>query len=109
MARIIGKGYSYDDVLILPKYNKVLSRKNVSFKTKVTKNYSIDIPFLAANMDSVCEAEMAIVLGKMGGLGILHRFVSVKEQVEMVKEVRSHKLLCAAAIGIKDLNDDEIY
>ena len=105
MARIIGKGYSFDDVLILPKYNKVRSRKDVSFKTKVTKNYSIDIPFLAANMDSVCEAEMAIALGEMGGLGVLHRFVSIEEQVKMVKEVRAHHLLCAAAIGVKDLKE----
>lgn len=105
MARIIGKGYSYDDVLILPKYNKVFSRKDVSFKTKVTRNYSIDIPFLAANMDSVCEAEIAIALGEMGGLGVLHRFVSIEEQVKMVKEVRAHHLLCAAAIGVKDLKE----
>jgi len=50
MARIIGKGYSYDDVLIIPKYNKVLSRKDVNFETFVTKNHKIKIPILAANM-----------------------------------------------------------
>ena len=72
MARIIGKGYSYNDVLIVPKYNKVRSRTEVSFKTKVTRNYEIDIPFLAANMDTVCESEMAIALGKLGELGAWH-------------------------------------
>ena len=56
MARIIGKGYSFDDVLIVPKYNTVLSRKDVSFKTKVTKNYEIDMPIIASNMDTVCES-----------------------------------------------------
>ena len=76
MARIIGKGYSYNDVLIVPKYNKVRSRTEVSFKTKVTRNYEIDIPFLAANMDTICESPMAIALGKLGGLGIIHQFMT---------------------------------
>ena len=60
MARIIGKGYSFDDVLIVPKYNKINSRREVSFRTRVTKNHFIDIPILAANMDTICENEMAI-------------------------------------------------
>jgi len=103
MARIIGKGYSFDDVLIVPKYNKVFSRKDVSFKTRVTRNYYIDIPILAANMDTVCESEMAIALGKLGGLGVLHRFMTIEEQTEEVKRVKENNLLCAAAIGVKDL------
>jgi IMP dehydrogenase len=56
MARVIGKGYSYDDILIVPKYNKISSRKEVEFKTKVTRNYEINIPLIAANMDTVCES-----------------------------------------------------
>jgi len=102
MARIIGKGNSFDDVLIVPKYNKVLSRKDVKFKTRVTRNYSIEIPILAANMDTVCESEMAIALGKLGGLGVIHRFMPIEEQARQVKLVKSKNLLCAAAIGVKD-------
>lgn len=105
MARIIGKGYSFDDLLIIPKYNKVASRKDVNFKTKVTKNHSIDIPIIAANMDTVCESEMAIALGRLGGLGVIHRFLTVSEQANQVKLVKENNLLAAAAIGVKDYEE----
>ena len=90
MARIIGSGYSFDDVLIVPKYNKVVSRKDVSFKTKVTKNYELDMPILAANMDTVCESELAIAIGRLGGLGIIHRFLSIEDQAQQIKEVKKY-------------------
>lgn len=105
MARIIAKGYSFDDVLIVPKYNKVPSRKDVNFKTRVTKNHSIDIPILAANMDTVCESEMAITLGRLGGLGVIHRFLTIREQAAQVKLVKDNNLLAAAAIGVKDYQE----
>ena len=105
MARIISKGYSFDDVLIVPKYNKVASRKDVNFRTKVTKNHYLDIPILAANMDTVCESEMAITLGRLGGLGVIHRFLSIEKQAEEVKKVKANNLLTAAAIGVKDYED----
>ena len=102
MARIIGEGYSYNDVLITPKYNKINSRREVNFKTKVTKNFSLDIPILAANMDTVCESEMAITLGRMGGLGVIHRFMTIEQQTNQIKEVKKNNILAAAAIGVKD-------
>ena len=105
MARIIGKGYSFDDVLIVPKYNKVPSRKDVNFKTRVTKNYSIDIPIIAANMDTVCESQMAIAIGRLGGLGVIHRFLTIEEQVREIKAVKKNNLLAAAAIGVKDYEE----
>lgn len=105
MARIVGKGYSYDDVLIVPKYNKIRSRKEVDFTTRVTRNYSINLPIIAANMDTVCEADMAITLGRMGGLGVIHRFMTIEEQVSQVKKVKQYNLICAAAIGIKDYEE----
>ncbi len=102
MARIISEGYSYNDVLIVPKYNKINSRREVSFKTRVTKNFSLDIPIIAANMDTVCESKMAIAIGRLGGLGVIHRFMTIEEQANQVKTVRSNKLISAAAIGVKD-------
>jgi IMP dehydrogenase len=105
MARIIGKGFSFEDILIIPKYNKILSRREVNFRTKVTRNYEIAIPFLAANMDTICEAEMAIALGKLGGLGVIHRFMTIEEQARQVEEVKKYGLLCAAAIGVKDVKE----
>lgn len=102
MARIIGKGYSFNDVLIVPKYNKVISRRDVNFQTKVTKNHTIDIPILAANMDTVCESNMAIAIGVLGGLGVIHRFMNQESQAQEVKKVKAQGLLAGAAIGIKD-------
>ncbi|MFZ1970782.1 MAG: IMP dehydrogenase [Candidatus Nanoarchaeia archaeon] len=103
MARIIGKGFSFDDVLIVPKYNKILSRRDVTLKTRVTRNYYIDIPLIAANMDTICESRMAITIGKLGGLGVIHRFMTIEEQAKQVKEVREQGLIAAAAIGVKDV------
>lgn len=105
MARIIGRGFSFNDVLVVPKYNKIASRKEVNFQTKVTKNYSIDIPIIAANMDTVCESKMAIAIGKLGGLGVIHRFMTVSEQVEEVKKVKAENLIAAAAVGVKDYEE----
>jgi len=105
MARIIGKGFSFDDVLIVPKYNKILSRREVNFKTRITRNYEIDIPLVAANMDTICETDMAIGLGKLGGLGVIHRFLTIEEQARQVREVKKEGLICAAAIGVKDVKE----
>ncbi|MBW6442257.1 IMP dehydrogenase [Patescibacteria group bacterium] len=105
MARIIGRGFSFDDVLIVPKYNKVFSRRDVLLKTRVTKNYSIDIPLIAANMDSICESKMAIEIGKIGGLGVIHRFLTIEEQSKEVKKVKEVGLISAAAVGIKDFQE----
>lgn len=105
MARIIGRGLSFDDVLIVPRYNKIMSRRDVELKTRVTRNYYIDIPIIAANMDTVCEARMAIALGKLGGLGVIHRFMTAEEQARQVKLVREQGLIAAAAIGIKDVKE----
>ncbi len=105
MARIIGKGYSYDDVLIVPKYNKILSRRDVKLKTKVTRNYSINIPIIAANMDTICGSKMCIALGKLGGLGILHRFMTIEKQANEIKKIKQHGFITAAAIGVKDAKE----
>ncbi|GJM60031.1 MULTISPECIES: guanosine monophosphate reductase [Persicobacter] len=101
----IKKAYSFDDVLIVPKYNTIKSRRDVSFRTRVTKNHSIDIPILIANMDTVCEADMCIAVGKLGGLGVLHRFLTIEEQSSEVMKIKAEGLLCAAALGIKDYEE----
>jgi len=105
MARIIGRGYSFNDVLISPKYNKIVSRREVKFETRVTKNYKLDIPILAANMDTICESQMAIALGRLGGLGVIHRFLSIEDQVREVEKVKAQNLIAAAAIGVKDYEE----
>ncbi len=105
MARIIGEGLSYDDVLIVPKYNKIRSRREVFLRTQVTRNYFLDMPLIAANMDTICESEMAIAFGRLGGLGVIHRFLTIDQQAEEVRKVKNTGLICAAAIGIKDYEE----
>lgn len=105
MARIIGKGYSFDDVLIVPKYNKIASRREVNFKTRITRNYKIDNPIVGANMDTICESKMAIALGRLGGLGVIHRFLSIENQANEIREVKKNNLLAAAAVGVKDFKE----
>ncbi len=105
MARMIGKGHSFDDVLIVPKYKKIISRREVSFKTSITKNYAIDNPIVGANMDTVCESRMAIALGRMGGIGVIHRFLTVENQSNEIKKVKDNNLLAAAAVGVKDFRE----
>lgn len=105
MARVIGKGYSFEDVLIIPKYNKIKSRKEVSTKTKITRNHEIDIPLIVANMDTTCEVKMAIAIGKLGGLGVVHRFNTIKDQAKQISIIKKHNLLAAAALGVKDYEE----
>ncbi len=93
---------AYDDVLLVPRRSAVGSRQEVSLATRLTRRIALDIPVLAANMDTVCEWEMAVAMAQMGGVGIIHRFLPVEDhgrQVEKVKEV-GETLLVGAALGV---------
>ncbi|MBT5022244.1 IMP dehydrogenase [Candidatus Woesearchaeota archaeon] len=79
---------SYDDVLLSPNKAIVNSRSQISTKTKLTKNIALHIPVVSANMDSVTEAEMAIAMARRGGIGIIHRFLSVEDEAEEVRQVK---------------------
>jgi len=81
-------GLTYDDVLLVPRRSDVRSRKDVSTKTKLSRNVTLNIPIVASNMDTVCEQATAIAMARDGGIGILHRFCSVEEQCEMVRKVK---------------------
>lgn len=81
-------GYTYEDVLLVPKRSPVKSRREVSTRTKVSRNVTINIPIVASNMDTVCETQMAVEMARQGGIGILHRFASIDEQCDMVRRVK---------------------
>ena len=87
---IIKQGYSYDDILIQPNYSEIMSRKDVDLSINLTKNIKLNIPIVSANMDTITEDKMAIEIAKLGGLGILHRYCSIEQQVEMVKKVKRY-------------------
>ena len=86
----IVEGYSYDDILITPKYSNKTSRKKISLKTNISKNISLNLPLVSSNMDTITEDKMAIEMALQGGIGIIHRFCSIEDQVAMVKKVKRH-------------------
>ncbi len=97
------KGLTFNDVLIVPSKSDVRSRRDPSLSTRLTKKQTIDMPIISANMDTVTESEMAIAIGKLGGLGILHRFMTIEEQVKQVGTVKAAGIkLVAASIGVND-------
>lgn len=96
-------GLTFDDVLLEPRLGRV-ARSEVKLETYVTKKLKLNLPLLSAAMDTVSDDSMAIVLGKLGGLSVLHRNCTIEEQVAMVKKVKRQKLLAAAAVGSSDLN-----
>jgi IMP dehydrogenase len=98
---LIETTYSYDDVLLVPQKSKVKSRSDVSLKTNLSKNFSLDLPIISANMDSVTGIDMAISLGKLGGISILPRFSSIDEEVEMLQEIKKENVKVGASVGIK--------
>ncbi|MBI5459117.1 IMP dehydrogenase [Methanobacterium sp.] len=82
------EGYTFDDFLLVPNISNV-EPKDVGTKSKVSRNYSLNIPFVSSAMDTVTEADMAIALAQEGGLGVIHRNMSIKEQVAEVEKVKS--------------------
>ena len=81
-------GLSFDDVLLVPRRSTARSRKDVSTRTRLAAGIELAIPVISANMDTVTESRMAIAIAQQGGLGILHRFMTIERQVEMVRRVK---------------------
>lgn len=85
--KIVGEGLTYDDVLLIPNYSEVLPR-DVSITTKFTKNISLNVPIISAAMDTVTEAAMAIAMAREGGIGVLHKNMTIDEQAMQVRKVK---------------------
>ncbi|VVU94662.1 IMP dehydrogenase / GMP reductase domain [seawater metagenome] len=82
--------YSYNDILIKPRLSIVKSRREIDLNTKLTKKLNLKIPIISANMDTVTEGEMAISMAKLGGIGIIHRYCNIQDQVNMVDKVKKN-------------------
>lgn len=95
-------GLTFDDVLLVPKITNLSSRSEVDLSTHLTPKIKLKIPLITANMDTVTEEKMAIGIGKIGGIGIIHRFLTVEKQVEEVSKVKKEGYRVGAAVGIKD-------
>lgn len=85
--KFFGEGLTFDDVLLVPAFSQVLPRE-VSIRTKLTKSISLNVPMLSAAMDTVTEANLAIALAREGGIGILHKNMSIERQAEQVRKVK---------------------
>jgi len=77
----IREGLTFDDVLLVPKFSDVSSRSQTDLSTQLSRNISINIPLISANMDTVTESSMAVTIAREGGIGIIHRFLSIKEDI----------------------------
>ena len=93
------KAYSFDDVMLVPRYSEMNSRAEANLSTSVA-GVALRIPIIAANMSSVCEDTMGIAMGELGGLGIIHRMCSVECQVKMVKAVHDAGQQVGFSIGV---------
>ena len=87
MGTIIGEGITFDDVLLVPSYSEVIPNQ-VSLKTHLTKDIELNIPMMSAGMDTVTEHRMAIAMARQGGIGIIHKNMSIGQQAEEVDKVK---------------------
>ena len=81
-------GYTFDDVLLIPQRSRISSRKDTNLQSNLTKNIRLNIPIISANMDTVTESSMAIKIASLGGIGIIHRFMTIDEQISEVLSVK---------------------
>ncbi len=101
------KAFTYDDILLVPSYNHWESRKVVDISMKCKKNkLSLELPLMTANMDTITETDMANYIGAKGGIGVLHRYMTIENNVRMFKDCR-HPVFVSVGCGAKDLKRAE--
>ena len=98
----IREGLTFDDVLLVPKRSPIISRTQTDLKTKLSRNITLNMPIISANMDTVTESSMAIAIAREGGVGIIHRFLTIEDQVdEILKVKRSESVIIEQPYTIK--------
>ncbi len=86
-TKIVGQGLTYDDVLLIPNYSEVLPRE-VNIQTQFTRNITLNVPIISAAMDTVTESAMAIAMAREGGIGVLHKNMTIEQQALEVRKVK---------------------
>jgi len=90
MLRMAQEALTFDDVLLVPGFSDILP-KDVSLKTRLTRNLSLNIPMLSAAMDTVTEARLAIAMAQEGGIGIIHKNMTMAQQAAEVRKVKKYE------------------
>ncbi len=85
--KIVGQGLTYDDVLLIPSYSEILPRE-VNIQTRFTRNITLNVPIISAAMDTVTESAMAIAMAREGGIGVLHKNMTIEQQALEVRKVK---------------------
>lgn len=105
-----GRALTYDDVLIVPMKSDVRSRRDPDLSTRLTKKITIEKPFVSANMDTITEKEMAIAMSEQGAFGIIHRFMSITDQVAQIEFIKSSGVKwIGASIGVNQDYKDRAH
>ena len=94
----IKEALTFDDVLLVPRYSSVLPSET-NLNIELANNLKLEIPFLSSAMDTVTESNMAIAIAQKGGLGVIHRNLSINEQCKEIKKVKNKNLIVGAAVG----------
>ena len=87
MGQIIGEGITFDDVLLVPSYSEVIPNQ-VDLRTHLTEKIQLNIPLMSAGMDTVTEHRMAIAMARQGGIGVIHKNMSIEAQADEVDKVK---------------------
>src|SRR6056297_531100 len=85
--KIQADGYTFDDVLLIPQYSEILPHE-VDLSTRFSKNIKLNIPIVSAAMDTVTESQLAIAVARLGGIGVIHKNMTISEQAQQVKSVK---------------------
>jgi len=96
---------TFDDVSLIPQHSSIVPNETIT-SVELFKNLKLKIPLISSAMDTVTESKMAIAIGKLGGIGVIHRNLSIEKQVQEVKKVKKQKILVGAAIGV---NNNDLY
>ena len=97
----IKEAFTFDDVTLAPNYSEIMPSEVIT-ETVLSKHLTLKIPLLSSAMDTVTESKMSLALAKLGGIGVIHRNLSIEKQIKEIQKVKKKNYLVGAAIGVND-------